>query len=92
MKTENNGKGENRCPRRNDCSFFRSLLCGHHEIIRLIEEQFCTGDYASCARLRIAQARGADRVPAGLFPSQEMLETFTDHAYRNMNVLVTPHH
>jgi len=52
------------------CKFFSDKMSIHLISAEQIKAQFCKGgDYSSCARFRVYQALGPEKVPADLLPN-----------------------
>jgi hypothetical protein len=50
------------------CPFFAGRMKNMPTTAELLKQQFCRGDWHSCARCTIVKALGRDAVPADLFP------------------------
>lgn len=56
-----------------NCRYFQISGDADNRLCELYRERYCEDGWTECARHRIAAARGADNVPAGLHPSMILL-------------------
>lgn len=52
------------------CIFFNDKMAGMPSMANIYKTRFCKGDFAPCARYRVAKALGREKVPPDLFPNQ----------------------
>jgi hypothetical protein len=58
------------------CPFFHDQLAGMPASAGLLKTRFCQGRWQACARYRVSQGLGRERVPRDLSPHQaEVAET-----------------
>lgn len=53
-----------------ECPFFNGRMKNMPSMTEVLKQQYCKGDWLSCARCMIFVAQGADAVPADLYPHQ----------------------
>jgi len=59
------------CEKLSACLFFNDKLQNMPAISGMMKERYCKKDKLKCARYRISQALGKDKVPIDLFPNME---------------------
>ena len=57
------------CEKLPTCRFFNETMASMPASARIMERQFCHGDFASCARIKVADTVGRDLVPPDLAPN-----------------------
>lgn len=58
------------CPSLKGCPFFNEKMPIESAMGTLYRKRFCLGDYETCARFRVSQAKGKEAVPVDLYPNQ----------------------
>lgn len=53
-----------------NCPFFHDRMRNMPTMSQLLKQQFCRGDWESCARCMIVRELGREAVPADLFPDE----------------------
>ena len=53
------------------CTFFSDQMADMPGMAKLIETQYCAGEFNSCARFIVSSALGMGSVPAKLFPGHQ---------------------
>ena len=53
------------------CTFFQEQMSDMPGMAKLIQSQYCLGDFNSCARFMVSSALGMGAVSAKLFPGQQ---------------------
>ena len=56
------------CELLNSCEFFCNVLTDLQDETSYLVNKFCKGNYIMCARYRICQQYGRDKIPKGLYP------------------------
>ncbi len=57
------------CDKLATCRFFQETMVSMPTTAKIMERQFCHGDFGSCARIRVADTLGRDHVPPDLAPN-----------------------
>ena len=57
------------CEKLPTCIFFNDQMENMPGVANLLKTQYCRGDFADCARHRVASALGGTAVPRDLFPN-----------------------
>lgn len=52
------------------CPFFHDRMKNMPTMAEVLKQQFCKGDWSSCARCMIVRELGRKAVPADLFPDE----------------------
>jgi hypothetical protein len=52
------------------CIFFNDKMAHMPGLADLYKRNYCRGDNSQCARYRVYKAKGRDKVPADLFPTE----------------------
>ena len=58
------------CPSLEKCPFFNDKLAQMPSLAELYKQQYCRGNYVTCARYQVSKAIGSERVPESLYPPQ----------------------
>jgi hypothetical protein len=66
------------------CPFFNDKMLNMPALSEMMKKRFCRGDFNSCARHKIKDALGKEKVPSDLFPSQ--LEKVEDIIQSNRSI------
>ena len=56
------------CPMTTACTFFSDQMSDMPGMVKLIQTQYCEGDFDTCARFIVSSALGMGAVPPNLFP------------------------
>ena len=51
------------------CPFFHDKMANMPALSSIMKKRYCLDDYMSCARHKVKEALGKDRVPGDMFPS-----------------------
>ncbi len=66
----------NECECLPKCPFFHDKMDNMPAMADIFKRRYCLGDNLSCARHRVFEARGRERVPSDMFPNDgEYAET-----------------
>jgi hypothetical protein len=57
------------CEKLPTCIFFNDQMDEMPTVAHLMKQQYCRGNFAACARYRVAEALGGSKVPRDLFPN-----------------------
>ncbi|TLM70148.1 MAG: hypothetical protein FDZ70_09330 [Actinobacteria bacterium] len=52
------------------CPFFNDRMKNMPSMSEVLKQQFCKGDWSSCARCMVFEALGREAVPPDLFPDE----------------------
>ncbi len=58
------------CKRLEKCPFFNDRMAARPATAELFKIEYCRSEPERCARYRVAEVLGPERVPGDLFPSQ----------------------
>lgn len=58
------------CPSTEKCPFFNDKLAQMPSLAELYRQQYCRGNFVTCARYQVSKAVGSERVPESLYPPQ----------------------
>jgi len=53
------------------CPFFHDRMESMPAMAELMKQNYCTGNWARCARHQVFSVKGRDGVPSDLFPNQQ---------------------
>lgn len=59
------------CELADHCVVFYEKLANMPSTSRLMKGAYCKGEYADCARFKVSQVLGWERVPVGMSPSDD---------------------
>ncbi len=52
------------------CPFFNDKMKNKPSLAEIYKKQFCLGDNINCARHKVKEALGGDKVPMDMYPNQ----------------------
>ena len=58
------------CTHLEKCPFFNDRMQSMPATADMNKRRYCRGDFRNCARFRVSQALGKEKVPGDLFPNQ----------------------
>ena len=58
-----------RCELHTSCFFFNEQVSNMPQIMGHLRDKYCNGDFANCARFKISQSCGRDKVPTYIYPN-----------------------
>ena len=75
------------CEKLSACLFFNDKLSKMPATSSMLKERYCKKDKSKCARYRISQALGKDKVPSDLFPNMEFRANKIIELNKNIQIL-----
>jgi len=57
------------CKFMNSCPFFKKTITSGSTLEKMYKEQYCHEEYTMCARYKIAEMLGHEKVPSNLYPN-----------------------
>jgi len=58
------------CEKLAACPFFNNKMAAIPALAEAMKQKYCRGDMSQCARYKVAQALGKEKVPGDLYPGQ----------------------
>jgi hypothetical protein len=58
-----------RCELHTSCFFFNEQVSNMPQFLGPLRDNYCDGNFVNCARFKISQALGRDKVPTFMYPN-----------------------